>query len=145
MKRKNRKYPDYRDLRVAECHSLISSDRRRFFHWKELLGFCHMPKKEEVFQKGDFLISTVERLPDGTLIFKDMDIVHGWTLIPTKYFDYYLTDFETGRIYGFFGDSTVLKFNQSAKTAASILFTLGERAQKRNLNKQGKEFMKDVD
>lgn len=148
----------YPELRRAECHALLSSDRRRYWHWKELLGFCRLPTKADLFKAGDFLITKVKYTKTGEIVFDDADVFPGWFMIPleagisnikesSSFFRlcnslHSSLRIEDDSLVGEFGDATVLKFNRPLKEVAAILSNINERYRKRKLAEMGKEFEK---
>lgn len=150
----------YTELRGAECHALLSSDRRRYWHWKQLLGFCRLPSKGDVCKCGDFLITKVKYTKTGNIVFDEMEVVQDWLMLPLDVHRDLKGDpslfrlcakhaatkrLEDDSIIAEFGDATILKFNRPIKEVAVILTSINERARLRHLKEQGKEFEKDVD
>lgn len=142
----------YPELRRAECHALLSSGRRRYWHWKQLLGFCRLVKPGDLRKHGDFLISKVAIREDGLIVFQDFEVLREWITLPCDVkagkrglWDYYLTNgcesLDGGYICDY-GDATVLKFNRPIKEVAAILSNINDRYRKRKLAEMGKEFEK---
>lgn len=147
----------YSELRRAECHALLSSDRRRYWHWKQLLGFCRLPTKADLCKSGDFLITKVKYTKTGDIVFDEMEVVKDGFMLPLdvhrdlkgepSFFRvcnslHSSLRIEDDSLVGEFGDATVLKFNRPLKEVAAILSNINERYRKRKLAEMGKEFEK---
>lgn len=145
----------YPELRSAECHALLSSGRRRYWHWKQLLGFCRLAKPEDLRKRGDFLVSKVAIREDGLIVFQDFEVIRDWIMLPCDLVahsrglrDYYLVDGCESLHGGYicdYGDATILKFNRPIEEVAAILSNMDDRYRRRKLQEMGKEFKKDVD